>query len=210
MSESEKCMDTYRPLLKNVKVRACQTTAGAVALLLCLLTVLMSCTEPNRGRAYDVYAAVLSDFPTKRSPIVICSMTILPLFSTEALAGERRDHWQLSSQVADRLEEFIPELEPATLENFRARNSGPIPIDGSRLSVHGVRVTDSACSPSGRLELEHQFVELSAVGFGRDKKSQALVYMGVLDTGSSRGWFVLLQREEGEWSEVRRVQAWIA
>lgn len=159
-----------------------------------------------------MYAAVLVDYPGRRSPVGVCGFTTLHPFYTESrpLDGqESTDAWQFSDEAAERMKEVLPSIEQSTIESFRAENLGPAKVNPQSIQIPGVSVVTEGCDQDLRESSYGQLVEVSAVGFS-DDRAQALVYLGVLDGQTGRGWFILLERSDGRWLEVERIQAWVA
>ena len=184
---------------------------------------------------YDIYALILEEYQGRRPPIVLCRQTNIHDFLKEGTADvitsdadvssppvESAEHdaaalpdrapsreWQVSASTMERMSQVFPDIDASTVLSFHERNLGPQVIEGSRISVKGVRLSQALCVEEMSRVKGVQFVELSNVGIGGDM-SQVVVYFGLLEGSSGRGWFVLFERRGGEWIELRRIQAWVA
>jgi hypothetical protein len=184
---------------------------GATAGLFLLLSFAGACGHP-RPDPYEIYNLVLQGYPGRRTPVVVCRSTNLPIFSKESRrVGEAfpEDAWQLSERAGSRLQEVFPELALSTLKYFEKDNRGPSGILPELINTPGVTVASVSCRDELRSSHASQPVELSGVGFSDDGE-QALVYLGVLDPQTGRGWYILLERNEAGWHGARRIQAWVA
>lgn len=179
--------------------------------VLMLATLLLGCSGTN-APAYEVYNAVLRDFPGKRSPVEVCRHTNLPIFSKQSRQVDDdflEDAWKLSDEAVNRLQEVFPDLAQSTLESFRRQNREPINLQPDLIQASGVTVASVSCDGGREANLHGQPVELSGVGFSNNRR-QALVYLGIIEPQTGRGWYILLEREGEIWREVDRIQAWVA
>jgi hypothetical protein len=144
-------------------------------------------------------------FGTVLAPIANGSAERLSVHNETTLApfDHQGDSGDLDPRVKEVLLRAFPQLLQGTLDSFESANRTALRLKEHCLPERAV-LQDVASQRHGIR------VELSNVGFST-KGEQALVYVGIWAGQGSRGWYVLLQKDDNDqWVEVARLQAWIA
>lgn len=113
--------------------------------------------------------------------------------------GVRRD---LDAGAMRVLHREFGDIEPAMLDDYRAKNTIPAVIP-QRLQAHGVRVVDDAelpgVDPQTRPSLGFGTLRFSRVGFNA-ARDRALFHVFVVGGGPSLGYFVSMTLSGGRWT----------
>ena len=188
--------------------------------LLVIILIISSCgcqqpvSETEFNAEISVYQAVIEGlFLNRVQPGLLAIRTPT---STRPMTED--DLGQMVGYIKEQLGEVI---DPATLNDFKAKNKQPQPLDGQlRLGVPVAYISDAEMTaifqPGNGWEQFYEIypdstgvITLSRVGFNRDM-SQAIVCIG-LSGGSMAGvgYYIFLTWDGSAWQIQERLMAWI-